>query len=215
MAASNITVATDWTGLLADPDLARNFGKLLQIYRDTPPETREQALLSAMREIKQSAGHSSDSKQGSAQPPQPIPVEEASTPPFEPDVFSSAWAGDRRRHPRIKCFVAVEMRVNGGDIPVWGNLLNTSRGGCQVETSARIGAGAKVEIGLWVASGKIWIKGVALNGVVAQTPPTGSVRICLEEMEAGAKENLRNFLKCVQEATRASRNESSYLQLLR
>ena len=48
----NAAAGTDWTGLLADPDLARNLGKLLQAYRDAPPERREEALLAAMREIK-------------------------------------------------------------------------------------------------------------------------------------------------------------------
>ncbi len=51
----NAAAGTDWTGMLADPDLARNLGKLLQTYRDAPPERREQALLAAMREIKQAA----------------------------------------------------------------------------------------------------------------------------------------------------------------
>jgi hypothetical protein len=37
----NTAAGTDWTGLLADPDLARNLGKLLQTYRDAPPERRE------------------------------------------------------------------------------------------------------------------------------------------------------------------------------
>ncbi len=58
------TAATDWTGLLADPDLARNLGKLLQIYRDAPPEKREQALLAAMREIKQASREQAASAQG-------------------------------------------------------------------------------------------------------------------------------------------------------
>src|SRR5580704_1513839 len=60
----NTAAGTDWTGLLADPDLARNLGKLLQTYRDAPPERREEALLAAMREIKQGASRSA-LKQGS------------------------------------------------------------------------------------------------------------------------------------------------------
>ncbi len=219
----NTTVGTDWTGLLADPDLAKNFGKLLQIYRDAAPEGREQALLAVMREIKRSSnqsaipasGHKEAPKPSAQEPAQPFPVETSSTPPFEPDLFASSWADDRRRHPRIKCFVAVEMRVNDADTPVWGNLSNTSRGGCQVETVAHIGAGAKVEIGLWVASGKIWVKGIALNGIVTHSVPAGGVRVRFEGLEAAAKENLRQFLKYVQETTRASKNESSYMQLLK
>jgi hypothetical protein len=220
----NTAAGTDWTGLLADPDLARNLGKLLQTYRDAPPDRREQALLAAMREIKLR-----ESKQGASSDPaaagssdvaektqtQPLPTPASATPPFEPDIFSPNWGQDRRRHPRIKCFVAVELRVNDADAPIWGNLSNTSMGGCQVETANHISGGAKVEIGLWVASGKIWVKGLALNGVVTRSAPAGGVRLRFAGMDPSEKENLRQFLKYVQETTRASKSESSYLQLLK
>jgi len=214
----NAAAGTDWTGLLADPDLARNLGKLLQTYRDAPPERREEALLAAMREIKQAASSGSaaaSSTKGATEPsPQPLPIPVSATPPFEPDIFSSNTGQDRRRHPRIKCFVAVELRVNDSDAPIWGNLSNTSLGGCQVETAGHISGGAKVEIGLWVASGKIWVKGLALNGVVTRSAPAGGVRIRFA-MDPAEKENLRQFLKYVQETTRASTSESSYLQMLK
>jgi hypothetical protein len=210
---------TDWTGLLADPELARNLGKLLQIYRDAPPERREEALLAAMREIKQEVASSSAVKTpSSAAPevsPQPLPAPAAYSPPFEPDIFSPTWAQDRRRHPRIKCFVAVELRVDDADAPIWGNLSNTSLGGCQVETATSIIGGAKVEIGLWVASGKIWVKGLALNGVVTRTAPDAGVRIRFAGMDPVEKEHLRQFLKYVQESSRASHSEKSYLDLLK
>jgi len=212
---SKAATGTDWTGLLADPDLARNLGKLLQIYRDAPPHRREEALLAAMREIKQAAGSETTSNEKAVPPTPPLPAAASAVPPFEPDLFSSNWAQDRRRHPRIKCFVAVELRVDDGDVPIWGNLSNTSLGGCQVETAAHISGGAKVEIGLWVASGKIWVKGLALNGVVTRSAPTGGVRIRFAGMEPMGKENLRQFLKYVQETTRVSSSESSYLQLLK
>jgi hypothetical protein len=218
----NTAAGTDWTGLLADPDLARNLGKLLQTYRDAPPERREEALLSAMREIKQAAGGGSAapastkaSKVAAEPPTPPMPTPASASPPFEADIFSPNWAQDRRRHPRIKCFVAVELRVNDADAPIWGNLSNTSLGGCQVETANHISGGAKVEIGLWVASGKIWVKGLALNGVVTRSAPAGGVRVRFAGMEPAEKENLRQFLKYVQETTRVSKSESSYLQLLK
>ena len=46
---------TDWTRILSDPDLVRHVGKLLQAYREAPAEKREEALLTAMREIKAAA----------------------------------------------------------------------------------------------------------------------------------------------------------------
>jgi hypothetical protein len=206
---------TDWTGLLADPDLARNLGKLLQIYRDAPPEQREQALLAAMREIKQASREAATSSKALPANRAPLPAAASSVPPFEPDIFATNWAQDRRRHPRIKCFVAVELRVNGADAPIWGNLSNTGLGGCQVETAAQVSGGSKVEIGLWVASGKIWVKGLALNGVVTRSAPASGVRIRFGTMDPAEKENLRQFLKYVQETARASSSESSYLQLLK
>ncbi len=222
MSDSKINAAggMDWTGLLADPVLSRNLGKLLQIYRDAPPEGREEALLAAMREVKKESSGGSSALASSAKvatepPPQPLPTAASATPPFEPDIFSPNWGQDRRRYPRIWCFVAVELRVNDADAPIWGNLSNTSLGGCQVETAIAISGGAKVEIGLWVASGKIWVKGVALNGVVTHSTPAAGTRIRFAGMDAAEKENLRQFLKYVQETTRESKSENSYLQRLR
>jgi hypothetical protein len=204
---SGTTVGTDWTGLLADADLSRNIGKLLQIYRDAPPERREQALLLAMREIKQACSSSTE-------PPPPPHTATSATPPFETDSFGSDWEQDRRRYPRMKCFVAVELRVDEGEVPIWGNLCNTSAGGCQVETATHIRAGARVEVGLWVASGKIWVKGVALNGVVTRSSAPG-VRVRFSGLGPVGKESLRQFLKYVQETTKASRRETSYVNLLK
>jgi hypothetical protein len=217
---SNTTVGTDWTRLLADPDLARNFGTLLQTYRDAPPERREQALLAVMREIKQKASGSTGAAANPAglvdQPSaSSLPTAVTTIPPFEPDIFSPNWGQDRRRHPRLKCFVAVELRVNEATAPIWGNLSNTSLGGCQIETASPVSGGAKVEIGLWVASGKIWVKGLALNGVVTRSAPAAGIRVRFAGMEAAEKEHLRQFLKYVQDTTKAANSEKSYLQLLK
>ncbi len=209
---------TDWTALLADPDLARNLGKLLQTYRDAPPEKREAALLQAMREIKEQTGEKVAAAASAAPiptPPAPVPTAPGATPPFEPDIFTPSSAQDRRRHPRIKCFVAVELRVDNADSPIWGNLSNTSMGGCLVETAKEVKSGAKVEIGLWVASGKIWVKGLALNGVVTRSGPAAGVRVRFADLVPAERENLRQFLKYVQETTRVSTSENSYLQLLK
>jgi hypothetical protein len=219
-AKKKAAAGTDWTGLLADPDLARNLGKLLQAYRDTPPESREEALLAAIREVKKTASGGAatlaNSTMVATEPPtQPVPTAAAATPPFEPDIFSPNWGQDRRRHPRIKCFVAVELRVNDGDAPIWGNLSNTSMGGCEVDTAIHISGGAKVEIGLWVASGKIWVKGLALNGVVTRSAAAAGMRIRFAGMDPSEKEHLRQFLKYVQETTKDSNSENGYMRLLK
>jgi hypothetical protein len=212
---------TDWTRILSDPDLVRQVGKLLQTYREAPADKREAALLEAMREIKAGAsasGKSATSKMSPAQDapqPHPVPTPASATPPFEPDLFSPNWGSDRRRHPRIKCFVAVELHVDDAPNPIWGNLSNTSVGGCLVETASPVKPGAKVEIGLWLANGKIWVKGFAISGVVTRSGPASGVRVRFDGMVPAERDSLRQFLKFVQETTRASGNENGYFQLLK
>jgi hypothetical protein len=207
---------TDWTRILSDPDLVRQVGKLLQAYREAPVEKREEALLKAMREIKADAAARKPVSTAESTPaPQPVPTPTASAPPFEPDFFSPNWGSDRRQHPRIKCFVAVELHVDEASSPIWGNLSNTSAGGCLIETATPVKSGAKVEIGLWVPNGKIWVKGFALSGVVTRSAPANGIRVRFDSMAAPERDSLRQFLKFVQESTRANRSESSYIQLLK
>lgn len=212
-------LGTDWTRILSDPDLVRHVGKLLQAYREAAPEKREEALLKAMREIKAQASGvanpSASMKTEAAPAPRPVPTPVSATPPFEPDVFTPNPGDDRRRHPRIKCFVAVELRVDNSNTPIWGNLCNTSVGGCLVETATAVKSGANVEVGLWVASGKIWVKGFALSGIVTRSASTTGVRVRFAGLEPAERDNLRQFLKYVQDTSRVSRSENSYLQLLK
>ena len=205
-------IGTDWTKILADPDLVRHVGKLLQTYREAPAQKREEALVAAMREIKSTQ---SAPVAGVQEIDQPLPAPVSPTPPFEPDLFSTNWSSDRRRHPRIKCFVAVELRVDNSSAPIWGNLSNTSAGGCLVEAATGVRPGAEVEIGLWLPNGKIWVKGFALNGIVTRSGPATGVRVRFGSMTPAERENLRQFLKFVQEATRASKSETSYIQMLK
>lgn len=208
---------TDWTRLLTDPDLVGHLGKLLQTYREAAPEKREEALLAAMREIKTPKAETSVTNHDESGPAVPIqaptPITAADTPPFEPDNYTPSWVQDRRRFPRIKCFVAVELKVDGSETPIWGNLSNTSMGGCYVETVTPVNSGADVQIGLWVASGKIWVKGFTLNGIVIKSNPCFGVRVKFD-VEPSVRESLKQFLKFVETTTKAQHSEYSYLQKL-
>jgi hypothetical protein len=148
-------------------------------------------------------------------PPVSVPVAAAATPPFEPSSMFTPSTGDRRRYPRIKCFVVVELRVAGSDTPIWGNLSNTSVGGCLVETAAVVEAGAKLEIGLWVTSGQIWVKGIILNGIVARSNASGGLRVKFAEMENAERETLRQFLKFVETTTKSHASDHGYLAQLK
>lgn len=206
---------TDWTRILSDPDLVRHVGTLLQTYREAPAGKREEALLTAMRQIKAGAAATANSASPTPSEPPPVPTPTSDAPPFAPDLFSPSLGSDRRRNPRIKCFVAVELRVDETPTPIWGNLSNTSVGGCLVETANPVKPGAKVAIGLWVPNGKIWVKGFALSGVVARNGPANGVRVRFDGMAPAERDSLRQFVKFVQETTMAYRDESTYLRLLK
>jgi hypothetical protein len=224
---------SDWTRLLTDPDLVSHLGQLLQTYREVSPEQREAALLKAMRDIKDAAVRGREQARAEAReeaceapnteplaaappaPPaelyHPEPVDE--TPPFEPDLL--AQQSDRRRFQRVKCYVAVEIHVEGVAQPVWGNLANVGRGGCLVETASAVPPGKALEIGLWVASGKIWVKGVIISGVATRSAPSFGVRVKFSEAELSEKEHLREFLKFVESTARKSHSANAYVSQLK
>lgn len=212
---------SDWTRLLTDPDLASHLGKLLQTYREVSPDQREAALLRAMREIKDAAVQAREALQKKpaasvpAPPPvvlqHPEPVEEA--PPF--DLFTPQSDSDRRRYRRIKCYVAVEIHVEGMEQPVWGNLANASRGGCLVETASPVAAGKALEIGLWVANGNLWVKGITLSGVSTRSSPSFGIRVKFSEAELSEKEHLREFLKFVESTAHKSHSARAYVAKLK
>jgi hypothetical protein len=214
----------DWTQLLTDPSLVSHLGELLQVYREAPPEKRDQALLEAMRGIKGDAAKLPVApKATTAQavapsapvlqtaPARPVATSPAASPPFEPDIFTPTSREDRRRHTRMKCFVAVELRLGNSAVPIWGNLSNTGLGGCFVETATPVPSGVNVEIGLWLANGKIWIKGLILTGIVTKSSPSFGVRIKFSELEPAERENLRHFLKFVESTTKGYNTENGYL----
>ena len=211
----------DWTQLLTDPALVSHLGELLQVYREAAPEKRDQALLEAMRSIKGGAAKAPTALAGAAAasaqpaapaaPAPPVATSPAATPPFEPDLYTPSWAQDRRRHTRMKCFVAVELRLGNSTVPIWGNLSNTGLGGCFVETATPVPSGVSVEIGLWLANGKIWIKGIILTGIVTKSSPSFGVRIKFSELEPAERESLRHFLKFVESTTRGYNSENGYL----
>jgi PilZ domain-containing protein len=213
----------DWTQLLTDPALVSHLGELLQVYREAAPEKRDQALLEAMRNIKGGAAKTPAASPSPVAAPAPLPAAVASepappvatspaaTPPFEPDLYTPSWTQDRRRHTRMKCFVAVELRLGNSTVPIWGNLSNTGLGGCFVETATPVPSGVSVEIGLWLANGKIWIKGIILTGIVTKSSPSFGVRIKFSELEPAERESLRHFLKFVESTTRGYNSENGYL----
>jgi hypothetical protein len=210
-----LAASADWTNLLKDPEIASHLGELLRVYREAAPEERTQALVEAMRKIKGAATAPTTQAAATRELPEPEEVAPEAVPPFQPDIFTPSWGQDRRRYPRLKCFAAVELRVQNSITPIWGNLANTSLGGCLVEAANPLPMGAKLEIGLWVASGKIWVKGIVLDGVVDKADPSFGIRVKFGEMETAERESLRQFLKYIEKETNDYHYRQGYLAQLK
>jgi hypothetical protein len=66
-----------------------------------------------------------------------------------------------------------------------------------------------------MANGKIWVKGLIINGIVTRSNPCFGVRIKFAQLEAAEKDTLREFLKFVETTTKTLTNEHSYLAQLK
>ena len=84
-----------------------------------------------------------------------------------------------------------------------------------VETARVVPPNKALEIGLWVANGKIWVKGVVINGMSARSTPSLGVRVQFSRAELSEKEHLREFLKFVEGESRKSQNENDYVAKLK
>ena len=80
-----------------------------------------------------------------------------------------------------------------------------------METATPVKTGVKLEIGLWVANGKIWVKGLILNGIVTRSNPTFGVRLKFDNLESAERETLKQFLKFVENITKSYQNQQGYL----
>jgi hypothetical protein len=136
-------------------------------------------------------------------------------PPFVPDLFTPSHGQDRRTYPRLRCFIAVELKCEGWDVPVWGNLANVSASGCFIETMEPVRKSTKLEVGLWANNGKIWVKGIVINGVVTENNPTFGVRLKYTNMDASDRDTLRFFLKFVEDTTKSYEKQNGYLAQLK
>jgi PilZ domain len=120
---------------------------------------------------------------------------------------------DTRRHPRVQCFLAVELRPEGEGTLVLGSVSDVSLGGCCVETPSLLRTSTAVAIRPLEANSLLWVKGIVLNTRMAEG--TGNFKIGIKFLEADPvpPHSLQEFLRFVEEnGTKQAPNDSSYLR---
>ncbi len=108
-------------------------------------------------------------------------------PTFEMDAFKPEQAGERRRYPRYKCSISVELHPESGAM-VWAKASDLGLGGCFVEMSIPFKQDAKLKMAIWVGGTKLW----AECKVISSTPGFG---VGIEFVEFADKERLKLFLQ--------------------
>jgi len=73
---------------------------------------------------------------------------------------------DRRRYPRFKCRLPVEIRPESSNFPIQGETMDVSLGGCYVATVFPLPVGTRVDFRCWVND-----RPVACKAVICTSDP--------------------------------------------
>ena len=103
---------------------------------------------------------------------------------------------NRRLYPRMKCRVTIELRPQEGEVPVLGNLIDVSLGGCYVETSALLPAGSKLKVIFSIDDGRL-----QAPGSVVRIDPGSGIAIQFNDMNREDREKMHKVLEFVHNST--------------
>lgn len=97
---------------------------------------------------------------------------------------------ERRRFPRVKSAVALELRYAGGLAPVRATTSEISLGGCYIETMFTLDVGTKLDVVMWLDGQRLTAKGV----IATRYPQVGN-GIDISDMKSEDRAKLEAFLK--------------------
>lgn len=97
--------------------------------------------------------------------------------------------GDRRKSPRVRCDVSVELRPQGASV-IWGKASDLSVGGCFVEMPAPLPLNSPLDIFLWLNQTK-----VHLQGSIASAAPGFGVGVRFVNVSPQDRELLSGFVR--------------------
>lgn len=107
----------------------------------------------------------------------------------EIDAFQSTAANDRRKSPRVKCSISVELQPPNQTV-VRGRASDLSHGGCFVEMAIPLPPESKLEIVLWLGGSKL-----RLQGSVASASPGFGVGVRFLNVSSQDQEFLQKYIK--------------------
>jgi hypothetical protein len=73
---------------------------------------------------------------------------------LQPEAADVQPTRERRRWPRVKCSVSVELRAKGEPV-IWGKASDLSQGGCFIEMAIPLHNGIIFDIALWLGRSQV------------------------------------------------------------
>jgi hypothetical protein len=110
-------------------------------------------------------------------------------PQTEIDDYQTKRNADRRRWPRVRCAISVELRRPGQPV-IWGKASDLGQGGCFVEMSIPLPLETRFEIALWLNETKL-----SLRGQVASVAPGFGNGVRFLDIVPEHQERLRHFIQ--------------------
>jgi c-di-GMP-binding flagellar brake protein YcgR len=105
--------------------------------------------------------------------------------------FGSAALGriERRRYPRFKCVIPVEIRLPGVSFPSQGQTTDISLGGCYISSGFNMSVGTEIELKLWVGD-----VGVKTTAIIRTSDPGVGNGMEFTGLDEAGKQTLSAFL---------------------
>ena len=110
-------------------------------------------------------------------------------PTADVDAFLQPRNADRRRWPRVKCSISVEIRPPGQPV-IWGKASDLSQGGCFVEMAIPLAVASEFDIAVWLRETKLPLKGK----VVSVAPGFGN-GVSFVNTSSESQDLLRRFVE--------------------
>lgn len=120
----------------------------------------------------------------------------------------------QRRYPRIKCFIAVQVRPESDHGLVLGNLSDVSLGGCGIESAIHVPTSTSVALSPLSAAGELWVRGIVANSRFSEGTSSFHIGVrFLEESPLSTEHHPQEFVQFVEAASQHGPREG-YLNKL-
>ena len=117
---------------------------------------------------------------------------------------------EQRRHPRVRCFLAVQVRPADDQNLLVGKLSNVSLGGCSIDSPTPVKAGCQVALSPLSAAGSLWVEGVVVNTRLSESAIGYHIGIRFLGEDA-PNQSVKEFVRFVEDASAKQGTMNSYL----